>query len=151
MATYNTLTSLLTAIANAIRTKTGDTASINAQDFPNKIESISTASGELLINHYSNVNANNNINTTAVNINLEKGSYKLTGIAQCYSYSNNNSATLTALLNNTTLLQINSSGKIATDTKQFQVANTATLKINVTASGDNDKYFYFDSMLTKII
>lgn len=42
MATYNTLTSLLTAIANAIRTKTGDSASINAQDFPNKIENISS-------------------------------------------------------------------------------------------------------------
>ena len=43
MATYNTLTSLLTAIANAIRTKTGDSAAINAQDFPSKIESISSA------------------------------------------------------------------------------------------------------------
>lgn len=42
MATYNTLTSLLTAIANAIRTKTGDSAAINAQNFPSKIESIST-------------------------------------------------------------------------------------------------------------
>ena len=41
MATYNTLTGLLSAIANAIRTKTGDSAVINAQDFPSKIESIS--------------------------------------------------------------------------------------------------------------
>lgn len=42
MATYNTLTSLLTAIANAIRTKTGETGQINAQNFPSKIEGIST-------------------------------------------------------------------------------------------------------------
>lgn len=42
MATYNTLTSLLTAIANAIRGKTGETGQINAQNFPSKIESIST-------------------------------------------------------------------------------------------------------------
>lgn len=42
MATYNTLTSLLSAIANAIRTKTGETGVINAQDFPTKIEGIST-------------------------------------------------------------------------------------------------------------
>lgn len=42
MATYNNLTSLLSAIANAIRTKTGNSAVINAQDFPSKIESIST-------------------------------------------------------------------------------------------------------------
>lgn len=42
MATYNTLTSLLTAIANAIRTKTGNSATINAQDFPSKIDSITT-------------------------------------------------------------------------------------------------------------
>lgn len=42
MATYNTLTSLLSAIANAIRSKTGETGQINAQDFPSKIESIST-------------------------------------------------------------------------------------------------------------
>lgn len=42
MATYNTLTSLLTAIANAIRGKTGETGVINAQNFPSKIEGIST-------------------------------------------------------------------------------------------------------------
>lgn len=42
MATYNTLTGLLSAIANAIRSKTKETGVINAQDFPSKIESIST-------------------------------------------------------------------------------------------------------------
>lgn len=42
MASYNTLTSLLTAIANAIRSKTGETGVINAQNFPSKIEGIST-------------------------------------------------------------------------------------------------------------
>lgn len=42
MVTYNTLTSLLSAIANAIRSKTGETGDINAQDFPSKIGSIST-------------------------------------------------------------------------------------------------------------
>lgn len=42
MATYNTLTGLLTAIANAIRSKTGETGVINAQNFPSKIEGIST-------------------------------------------------------------------------------------------------------------
>lgn len=40
MATYNTLTGLLTAIANAIRSKTGETGVINAQDFPSKISNI---------------------------------------------------------------------------------------------------------------
>lgn len=42
MATYNTLTGLLSAIANAIRSKTGETGQINAQDFPSEIASIST-------------------------------------------------------------------------------------------------------------
>lgn len=42
MATYNTLTDLLSAIANAIRNKTKETGVINAQDFPSKINSIST-------------------------------------------------------------------------------------------------------------
>ena len=42
MATYNTLTGLLSAIANAIRSKTGETGVINAQNFPSKIEGIST-------------------------------------------------------------------------------------------------------------
>lgn len=42
MTTYNTLTGLLSAIANAIRGKTGETGQINAQDFPSKIEGIST-------------------------------------------------------------------------------------------------------------
>ena len=151
MATYNTLTSLLTAIANAIRTKTGDTASINAQDFPNKIESISTASGELLINHYSNVEANNNINTTAVTIQLDKGSYNLTAMARCYSFSNNNNATLTALLDNVTLLRVNGNGTLGTGSKQFQVKSTSTFTIKIVASGDNNKFFYFDSVLTKTI
>ena len=151
MATYNTLTSLLTAIANAIRTKTGDSTVINAQDFPSKIESISTASGELLINHYSNVKSNTNIDTTAVNIQLDKGNYNLTAIAQCYSYSNANSATLTALLNNNKILQISGNGSIGTNTKQFQVDSTSNLKINILASGDNNKYFYFDTVLTKTI
>lgn len=40
MATYNTLTGLLSAIANAIRSKTGETGQINAQDFPSKIEGL---------------------------------------------------------------------------------------------------------------
>ena len=42
MATYNTLTSLLTAIANAIRSKTGETGVINAQDFPSKINNLNS-------------------------------------------------------------------------------------------------------------
>lgn len=42
MTTYNTLTGLLSAIANAIRSKTGETGVINAQYFPSKIEGIST-------------------------------------------------------------------------------------------------------------
>ena len=45
MATYDTLTSLLTAIANAIRSKTGETNTINAQNFPSKILSILQGSG----------------------------------------------------------------------------------------------------------
>lgn len=39
---YTDLTSLLTAIANAIRAKKGTTAQINAQNFPSEIASIST-------------------------------------------------------------------------------------------------------------
>lgn len=45
MATYNTLTDLLSAIANAIRSKTGETNTINAQNFPSKILSILQGSG----------------------------------------------------------------------------------------------------------
>lgn len=39
---YTDLTSLLKAIADAIRSKKGTTAQINAQNFPSEIESIST-------------------------------------------------------------------------------------------------------------
>ena len=42
MATYNTLTGLLSAIANAIRAKKGTNAQINAQNFPSEIASIKT-------------------------------------------------------------------------------------------------------------
>lgn len=45
MATYNTLRDLLRAIANAIRSKTGETGQINAQDFPSKILNILQGSG----------------------------------------------------------------------------------------------------------
>lgn len=148
---YTTLNSLLTAIAEAIRSKKGTTAQINAQNFPSEIASISTASGELLINHYSNVKFNTNIDTTVVNIQLEKGSYNLTAMAQCYSFSNNNNATLTALLDNVNLLQVNGNGTIGTDTKQFQVEGTATFTIKIVANGDNNKFFYFDSVLTKTV
>lgn len=148
---YTTLNSLLTAIANAIRAKKGTTAQINAQNFPSEIASISTASGELLINHYSNVKSNSDINTTVVNIQLEKGSYNLTAMAQCYSFSNNNNATLTALLDDVNLLQVNGNGTIGTGTKQFQVEGTATFTIKIVANGDNNKFFYFDSVLTKTV
>ncbi len=40
---YTTLNSLLTAIAEAIRSKKGTTAQINAQNFPSEIESISAS------------------------------------------------------------------------------------------------------------
>jgi hypothetical protein len=42
MAKYSSLAALFTAIANAIRAKTGDTATIVAEDFPTVISSIST-------------------------------------------------------------------------------------------------------------
>lgn len=42
--TYTTLNSLLTAIANSIRSKKGTTAQINAQNFPSEIASIPTSS-----------------------------------------------------------------------------------------------------------
>lgn len=148
---YTDLTSLLKAIADAIRSKKGTTAQINAQNFPSEIESISTVSGELLINHYFNVKANAGVNTTAVTIQLDKGSYNLTAMAQCYSFSNNNNATLTALLDNVTLLQVNSNGTLGTGTKQFQVESTSTFTIKIVANGDNDKFFYFDSVLTKTV
>lgn len=41
--TYTTLNSLLTAIADAIRSKKGTTAQINAQNFPSEIASIETS------------------------------------------------------------------------------------------------------------
>lgn len=42
MAKYSTLTALFTAIANSLRSKTGSTGSIVADDFPSVIDSLST-------------------------------------------------------------------------------------------------------------
>ena len=42
MAKNNNLQDFLTDVANSIRTKTGTTDQINAQDFSSKIESIET-------------------------------------------------------------------------------------------------------------
>lgn len=49
MVTYNTLTSLLTGIADAIREKTGETGKLNAQSFPLRIKNISTSLDSMLI------------------------------------------------------------------------------------------------------
>ena len=46
---YTDLTSLLKAIADAIRSKKGTTAQINAQNFPSEIASISTSLDSMLI------------------------------------------------------------------------------------------------------
>ena len=46
---YTTLNSLLTAIAEAIRSKKGTTVRINAQNFPSEIASISTSLDSMLI------------------------------------------------------------------------------------------------------
>lgn len=46
---YTDLTSLLKAIADAIRAKKGTTAQINAQNFPSEIASISTSLDSMLI------------------------------------------------------------------------------------------------------
>ena len=46
---YTDLTSLLKAIADAIRSKKGTTAQINAQNFPSEITSISTSLDSMLI------------------------------------------------------------------------------------------------------
>lgn len=46
---YTTLNSLLTAIAEAIRSKKGTTGKINAQNFPGEIASISTSLDSMLI------------------------------------------------------------------------------------------------------
>lgn len=113
---------------------------------------VKVISGELLINHYTNVKINTDIDETVVNIQIDKGSYKLTGFVQCYSFTNRESSTLTALLDGSTLMQLIGNGHTGTtDTKNFEVENTSTFTIRVVANGDNGKFFCFDSMLTKII
>lgn len=49
MATNNNLGDLLTSIANAIRSKKGTTAEINAQNFASEIESIQTGGGSTTV------------------------------------------------------------------------------------------------------
>jgi len=46
MAKYTTLTGLFTAIADAIREKTGESSVITADDFPEKIQSIAINAGQ---------------------------------------------------------------------------------------------------------
>lgn len=49
MGKYSTLSELFTAIADAIRTKTGGGTAIVAEDFPTEIESISTGGVSILL------------------------------------------------------------------------------------------------------
>ena len=71
MAVYNTLTSLLTAIATAIRNKTGDSASINAQDFPNKIDNIITKTKTQTVSKTITLNSGGNTTFTFTFSNLK--------------------------------------------------------------------------------
>ena len=52
MATNNNLSDLLKSIADAIRSKKGTTAEINAQNFASEIESIPTGSGTTVTDNY---------------------------------------------------------------------------------------------------
>lgn len=80
---YTTLNSLLTAIAEAIRSKKGTTAQINAQNFPSEIASISTSSTivekfyktipETSAGRYATVTIPEDYDVVIVNMNYEAG------------------------------------------------------------------------------
>ena len=77
MATYNTLTDLLKAIANAIRDKKETTTQINAQNFPTEIASIPKASGSISINSKGTHNVTNyavaNVNVPVPSLSVSCG------------------------------------------------------------------------------
>ena len=72
MATYKTLTGLLSAIANAIRAKKGTSAQINAQNFPNEISSITTNVKSQTVTKTVSINAYAHQNVTFTFSNLKK-------------------------------------------------------------------------------
>lgn len=86
--TYSTLGSLFTAIANAIRAKTGSSASIVADDFPTEITNIPSGGGGTLIT--KNITANGTYNAqddnadgySSVTVNVPTGS------VPSYAYKN---------------------------------------------------------------
>lgn len=109
MATNNNLQDFLTDIANAIRTKTGTTNPINAQDFSAKISSIQTSGGgntlknlldatksaKYLFDHYNGTSVDDLIqpNDTENVINMQymfEGCSKLTTIHQLNTSKVNN-------------------------------------------------------------
>lgn len=92
---YTTLTSLFTAIADAIREKCGTTDKINAQDFPTKILEINNNTGETSI--IATMDSNNVVSIDGLNAgqyslyyedasgNKLNGYEKLTGSSEEYS------------------------------------------------------------------
>ena len=87
---YTTLNSLLTAIANAIRSKKGTTAQINAQNFPSEIASIKT--GKEIIYIYNNGIENENYPLNISNATKNQNDITISGYGGFVAF---NASTLT--------------------------------------------------------
>lgn len=97
---YNTLTDLLKAIANAIRSKVGDVGLISAQDFPTNIASISTVPTFELISSATEIQVQ-----TTYTLTSEHSKYSKILVVTCGGNNDNNTNTAVSASSGT--LEIN--------------------------------------------
>lgn len=137
MATHKTLTQLFTAIANSLRSKTGGTGAIIADDFPTVIDGLST--GGITPTGTKNITSNGTHDVTSyanasVNVPVPDGYIKPSGTKSITS-NGTHDVTSYASANVNVPVGITPSGtKNITENGTYDVTNFASAVVNVPSS-----------------
>ena len=152
MANHKTLGSLFTAIANSLRSKTGGTGSIVADDFPAVIDSLSTGgitptgTKDITVNGSHDVTA---FATAQVNVPIPSGYIKPSGTKSITSNGTHDVSTYANASINVPVGITPSGTKEITKNGTFDVTNFASAVVNVPASGGSENFHVFPITLSE--